>query len=630
MKYRRKCVGCGQEFETDHPRQKYCRNIKIKTCRICGKQFEQVCEAQVSNVCDNLECLKLARSSGKPNIQKACKCCGELFTPKTARNSYCGKLHKAICDTCGHEFEYECEKDANTHTCKNCAGKRWKRICKECGKEFLATCPTTDVCYDVHFKQCEICGKEFEVTREQLINNSIPCCSEECTKIKRNAAIKENIKNLEYGWNRATSTFTKLCAYCGKEFETNISNQKYCSGPHYRICKICGKPFELSGQQMFNGTETCSDECSYIARTRTTLVHPDIFIEWESFSSNPEQWIRNTYGDIAPTYYQLSKDLNMAISTIQHKLATKNSEHLVKKYVSTMEQEVINYIKTITSSKIVHNTRAIIRPKELDIYLPEYRFAIECDPTATHNTTKSIIGYDLGISKNYHKDKTDLCQQQNIQLLHLFGYDWIHKQDIMKSIIQHRLQIDDIKIYARHCKIKLIDNSLAYTFLNTNHRQGYVSSSINLGLYYGDELVSIMTFGKSRKSIGYLENSIELLRFCNSLYTTVIGGASKLFKYFVDTYNPFKIISFSDRARTSGKIYPILGFQLDHISEPGYVWVDTKTDKAYHRMNAQKHNIKKFLKYDSIDLSKSETQIMADHGYVQVFDSGNNVWVWSK
>lgn len=47
-------------------------------------------------------------------------------------------------------------------------------------------------------------------------------------------------------------------------------------------------------------------------------------------------------------------------------------------------------------------------------------------------------------------------------------------------------------------------------------------------------------------------------------------------------------------------------------------------------MNAQKHNIKKFLKDDSIDLSKSETQIMADHGYVQVFDSGNNVWVWSK
>ena len=381
---------------------------------------------------------------------------------------------------------------------------------------------------------------------------------------------------------------------------------------------------------MFNGTETCSEECGYVARTRTVLAYPNIFIEWEQFSANPEQWIKTRYGNTIPTYYQLSKELNISTSTIQQKLASKNCEHLVKKYISTMEQEVINYIKTITPSKIVHNIRSIIYPKELDIYLPEFNFAIECNPTATHNTTKSIIGYDLGIPKNYHKDKTDLCQQQNIQLLHLFGYDWIHKQDIMKSIIQHRLQIDDVKIYARHCKIKLVDNSLAYTFLNTNHRQGYVSSSINLGLYYGDELVSIMTFGKSRKSIGYQENSIELLRFCNLLNTTVIGGASKLFRYFVDTYNPSTIVSFSDRARTSGKIYSILGFQLDHTSEPGYVWVDTKTDKAYHRMNAQKHNIAKFLKDDSIDLSQSETQIMIDYGYVQVFDSGNDVWIWSK
>lgn len=630
MKYRRKCVGCGQEFETDHPRQKYCRNIKIKTCRICGKQFEQVCEAQVSNVCDNLECLKLARSSGKPNIQKACKCCGELFTPKTARNSYCGKLHKAICDTCGHEFEYECEKDANTHTCKNCAGKRWKRICKECGKEFLATCPTTDVCYDVHFKQCEICGKEFEVTREQIINNSIPCCSDECTRIKRCNAIKSSIKNLESGWNRSTNIFTKSCAYCGKEFKTNNAHQKYCNGPHYKTCKICGKEFELLGQQMFNGTETCSEECGYIARTRTALVYPDIFVGWEQFSANPEQWIKTRYGNAIPTYYQLSKELNISTSTIQQKLASKNSEHLVKKYVSTMEQEVIDYIKTITHSKILHNTRSIIYPKELDIYLPEFNFAIECNPTATHNTTKSIIGQDLGIPKNYHKNKTDLCQQHNIQLLHLFGYDWIHKQDIMKSIIQHQLKLDSNTIYARNCKIKIVDNSVAYRFLSMNHRQGHISASINLGLYCNDDLVSIMTFGKSRKSIGYRKNSIELLRFCNKLNTTVVGGASKLFKHFIKTYNTSTIISFSDRARTSGKIYSILGFKLDHISEPGYVWVDIKTDKAYHRMNAQKHNIKKFLKDDSIDLSKSETQIMADHGYVQVFDSGNNVWVWSK
>ena len=79
MKYTRICPGCGEEFQTNHPRQKYCRKVKIKVCPICKEQFEQVCEAQVPKISKKPECIKASQSFFKPTYPKICKICGEEF-----------------------------------------------------------------------------------------------------------------------------------------------------------------------------------------------------------------------------------------------------------------------------------------------------------------------------------------------------------------------------------------------------------------------------------------------------------------------------------------------------------------------------------------------------------------------
>ena len=103
-----------------------------------------------------------------------------------------------------------------------------------------------------------------------------------------------------------------------------------------------------------------------------------------------------------------------------------------------------------------------------------------------------------------------------------------------------------------------------------------------------------------------------------------------LFSHFINVYSPTRIRSFSDNAHTKGTLYNNLGFKKIRTSEPGYMWVDPTTDTAYSRYNAQKQNIKKFLHDDSIDLSKSEREIMESHGFVRVFDSGVDVWEWNR
>ena len=95
-----------------------------------------------------------------------------------------------------------------------------------------------------------------------------------------------------------------------------------------------------------------------------------------------------------------------------------------------------------------------------------------------------------------------------------------------------------------------------------------MNSSIKIGLFYNNELVSLMTFGKMRMAMGSKSEigEYEMYRFCNKLNTSIVGGASKLFKYFLKTYNPHKITSYADRRYFDGNLYEKLGFTLYFLS----------------------------------------------------------------
>ena len=177
------------------------------------------------------------------------------------------------------------------------------------------------------------------------------------------------------------------------------------------------------------------------------------------------------------------------------------------------------------------------------------------------------------------------------------------------------------KIYARNCHIKLIDNPECKEFLNKYHLQGNISSSIRLGLYYNNELVQVMTFGKPRFNKKY---DYELLRLCSKSNTNDVGGAEKLFKYFINTYNPNSIISYCDIAKGKGLIYKKLNFNLLTINSPNYVYINSKYE-IKTRYQCQKHKLKSFL--PKFDINLSERQNMLNNKYLQVFDSGTKTYV---
>ena len=283
---------------------------------------------------------------------------------------------------------------------------------------------------------------------------------------------------------------------------------------------------------------------------------------------------------------------------------------------SKMELELFEFISTNYGGIIQKSDKTILKNREVDIFLPELNLAFEFNGLYWHS--------EVHKDSKYHINKTNDCLNEGIKLLHIWEDDWLFKKDIIKSIILNKLGIIE-KIWARKCEIRNVSNKEVRTFLNENHIQGFVGSSVKLGLYYKDELVSLMTFGALRKSLGTKSNlnSWELLRFCNKIGFSVVGGASKLFKYFLSNNEVDTIVSYSDNGRGVGELYTKLGFEFIHDTGPNYYYI--VGGKREHRFNFRKDILVK----KGFDSNKTEREIMNELGYLRVFDSGSKKWIFS-
>ena len=279
--------------------------------------------------------------------------------------------------------------------------------------------------------------------------------------------------------------------------------------------------------------------------------------------------------------------------------------------VSRMEMKLFEDIKDETKQQA---NRSILKGKELDIYLPDHELAIEFNGIYWHSELN-------GKDKKYHLNKTLECQEQNIQLIHIFESEWIEKQEIVRSIINSKMGQFEQRLFARKCRIEEIPPHMKNHFLDENHLQGKDKSSIKLGLFHENELISVMTFGKSRynKKIQY-----EMYRFCSKQGYQIIGGASKLLKYFIRKYSPKSIITYADRRYSDGSFYEKIGFKKLRASAPNYFYFKGHSG-LMSRIQFQKHKLKD--KLDSFDPKLTEWENMQLNGYDRIWDCGNFVYV---
>ena len=278
------------------------------------------------------------------------------------------------------------------------------------------------------------------------------------------------------------------------------------------------------------------------------------------------------------------------------------------------ENELKDFIKLL-GIDIIENSRNIISPLELDIFIPSKKLAIEYNGLHWHS--------ELYKDDNYHLNKTQECEKQGIQVIHIFEDEWLDKKDIVKSRLMNILGLTPNKIYARKTEIREVSPKDAKQFIDENHLQGNVNAKIKLGLYYNNELVSIMTFGSLRNTLGNKskEKEYELYRFCNKINTSVIGGADKLLKHFIKTYEPKQIISYADRRWSQGGLYQKLGFQFIHNSPKSFSYIIN--NKREFRFKYRKDVLIK----QGFDPNKTAREIMLNRKLYRIYDCGSKKYL---
>ena len=273
---------------------------------------------------------------------------------------------------------------------------------------------------------------------------------------------------------------------------------------------------------------------------------------------------------------------------------------------SIKEKILLEYIKSIYSKEVISGYRDGL---EIDIYLPDLNLGIEFNGLYWHS--------DKFKETNYHINKLNFFKEKGIDIKFIYEDDFDNKLDIIKSQINNWLNLTKTKIYARKCLIKEIVLTEEYqNFLNKNHIQGYVPSKLVYGLYYQNELVSLMCFDKKEGRLNMEEGGWNLSRFCNLLNHQVIGGASKLLNYFIEKNKPSRIISYADKDWSYGNLYFTLGFKLISESKPDYKYIIDGVRKS--KQNFTKSKLEKL----GYDISLTEKQITVSLNINRIYDCG--------
>lgn len=456
-------------------------------------------------------------------------------------------------------------------------------------------------------KTCADCGKHWEVQ----IDTGSPYC--------RSCARKHAVMK------------PRNCEFCGLPFTPASNRQRYCNREHKRVCPICGE--------------------DYIEDNVENLKRPPVACSYDCRAKKTRQTSLDKYGCPAPGNAAFAR--NKSKNTMQSKfgvdytlqspeLKAQMYDTMIKKYGHTNPAQIPEFLaarletnmekygtyfgpmlsrtskineqfsELLTANNIDHECEFRVEAKIFDFKAGNT--LIEIDPTFTHTCVQPA--HYAPTPKMYHKDKSELATTHGYRCIHIF--DWDDKSKIAEMLLPKQ------RIYARKCTLFKLKTDVANEFLQKYHLQGTCRGQLLcLGLVYQGKLYQVMTFGKSRYD---KTHAVELLRLCTKPGYTVVGGASKLFKFATQDYGLHDIISYCDLSKFSGKVYETLGMKLIRVTPPQEVW-SRGTDKVTA-------NLLRARGYDQLFNTQygkgtSNEELMLRNGWLPVYDCGQAVYAYN-
>lgn len=522
----------------------------------------------------------------------------------------------------------------------------WEVLSYEGNKKYLCRCS---------------CGNEKLVFRENLLNGS----STSCGHNKNHYGDLTGKQINEWTVLGKEGYLYKCQCSCGKiqlvgQKDLVSGRSKQCGHGYNIRTDITGQKFGKWTVLKYLGNQMYLCQCGCENHTTKAIRKADLLNGHStqcgcSKHDKAQQTLLERYGDIGPNRVnnprtpEQIKDVqqkeNLKAFILEHSdlgvipqtdsatllgLGLQRASALVREYglenlvqfnctQSEDERNLARLLQSDLGCKVVTRDRQLLDGKEIDIYLPDYKIGIEYNGNYWHS-------YPVKDMK-YHQDKSIQAAKVGIRLIHIFEYEWKDSkiQEKIKNYLYDIVKSDSIdRVYARNTVVSEISPAEQYKFQDKYHLQGRATASIHLGIYQDTDkdkkdLLGIMTFGKPRFNSQY---EYELVRMCFKPKVSVVGGAQKMFKHFLNTYKPKQILTYSDISKFTGGVYKQMGMRViqdNPMTVPNYVWVRPQDSSFLSRYQTTKQ---KLIDSGLGSDDQTENDIMTWSGYVKVYDCG--------
>lgn len=476
---------------------------------------------------------------------------------------------------------------------------------------------------------CENCGNRFELTHSQILQlrnnkNKVIFCSKQCagsfsakkrhqnetieTKKIINKKISETLKKREINLSdiEKQKRTEQLNSYWKELTPEQRSKRNIVNSAKSKITKK-----EKYGNENYNNIEQAKITYKNRYSLLPTASQSHLTIETLKIIRNKDlfkEFILNIPLE-ERCIYTISEKLGISRSRCSVLLNTYKlyDEISIHRNLSKPQIELQEYIKSIYNGIISVNNRSIISPYELDIYIPDKNLAIEYNGTYWHTSNN--------IDKKAHHNKSKLCEENGIRLIHIFEYEWENdrQRPVLENIIKSALGITKT-VYARKMKIIEKPSSEMREFFDKNNIQGFRGGKTAICL--ADEKGEVyMSYIMGKAFFGKGKYEWEVIRGATKLGYTVVGGASKIWKYFIETYKPNSCVYYVDYNYFNGKSLenlPNMEYITTQFSFKNY-WVDEGVVK---NREPKRH--------------KEIMQLEKQGKVFPIYNAGTKVYVWTK
>lgn len=406
---------------------------------------------------------------------------------------------------------------------------------------------------------------------------------EDCKKVHGDKYIIDET----IGYTSIKGTVTPTCPIHGK-FTTNAS--AFLNGYG---CKWCGiearrAKMKMTAEEFIERSKACHKEEYLYDR-----------IDLDNFNYSARQWI----GCKKHGYFLQRTGVHLKGSGCPHCASGKSEGE------DTIYETLVN---ACGKENVIKHNRIILKGKEIDAYLPDYKFGVEFDGIRYHSEKCKP-------DTDYHLNKTLLAKKQGIKLIHVFEDEWIYHKELVIDKLLHLLhKTKNPVIGARECTIKETDYKSVKAFLDKFHIQGSSKATVYLSAYYDDEQIGVMAFSKN--NTGW-----KMKKFCTDINYSLPGLASKMFKHFVSNYKPQSVKAFLDLRWNWPEdcVYNKLGFKLERITKPDYSYV--MRHKRYSKAKCTKQELSK--KYN-LPLTMTLREMTDSLKIYRIWDCGRAEFVW--